>query len=69
MHDSQAHVVWQVLRRANQSQFGLASGLWAKDIDVVNTISRGLRAGTVWVNCCESVICNCGMHIRHESAR
>ena len=21
---------------------------------MVNTISRGLRAGTVWVNCCES---------------
>ena len=50
-------LAWQVIRRANQSQFGLASGLWAKDIDVVNTVSRGLRAGTVWVNCCEPLTC------------
>lgn len=41
----------EVIKRANSSPFGLASGLWAKDIDVVNTVSRGLRAGTVWVNC------------------
>ena len=42
----------QVVKRANQSQFGLAAGIWAKDIDVVNTVTRGLHAGTVWVNCC-----------------
>lgn len=38
-----------MVKRANQSQFGLAAGIWAKDIDVVNTVSRGLHAGTVWV--------------------
>ena len=26
------------------------TGIWAKDVDVINTLSRGLRAGTVWVN-------------------
>ena len=59
---------WQVIKRANQSQFGLASGLWAKDIDVVNTISRGLRAGTVWVNCCESPLRG-RCHALHARAR
>ena len=43
----------EAIRRANSSPFGLAAGIWAKDIDVVNTASRGLKAGTVWVNCCE----------------
>lgn len=26
------------------------AGVWAKDVDVINTLSRGLKAGTVWVN-------------------
>ena len=25
--------------------------MFSKDLDSVNTISRGLKAGTVWVNC------------------
>jgi aldehyde dehydrogenase (NAD+) len=40
----------EVLERANNNEYGLASGVWAKDIDVVNTLSRGLKSGTVWVN-------------------
>ena len=56
-----------MIKRANNSQFGLASGLWAKDVDVVNTISRGLRAGTVWVNCCELLtVALLLMHLRRE---
>lgn len=27
-----------------------AKGVWAKDIDVVNMMTRGLKAGTVWIN-------------------
>jgi len=40
----------EALQRANATEFGLAAGVWAKDVDVINTLSRGLKAGTVWVN-------------------
>jgi len=41
----------EVVQRANKSEYGLAAGVWSKNIDTVNTLSRNLRAGTVWVNC------------------
>lgn len=41
----------QVVARANANEYGLAAGVFGKDIDVVNTITRALRVGTVWVNC------------------
>nr|CAD10505.1 aldehyde dehydrogenase [Polytomella sp. Pringsheim 198.80] len=41
----------EVIRRANASDYGLASGVFSKDLDTVNTLVRGLHAGTVWVNC------------------
>jgi len=41
----------EVIERANKNEYGLAAGVWTKDIDTANTLSRGLRAGTVWVNC------------------
>ncbi|GAB2289533.1 hypothetical protein Dimus_023843 [Dionaea muscipula] len=40
-----------VIRRANTTRYGLAAGVFTKDIDRANTLSRALRAGTVWVNC------------------
>lgn len=40
----------EVLKRANANEYGLAAGIFAKDIDVINTLSRGLKSGTVWVN-------------------
>jgi len=39
-----------VLARANDTEFGLAAGLFSSNIDTVNRVSRGLKAGTVWVN-------------------
>ncbi|XP_062116306.1 aldehyde dehydrogenase family 2 member B4, mitochondrial-like [Humulus lupulus] len=41
----------EVIRRANASQYGLAAGVFTKNLDTANTLSRALRAGTVWVNC------------------
>ncbi|GAB2240732.1 hypothetical protein Droror1_Dr00021250 [Drosera rotundifolia] len=41
----------EVIRRANSTKYGLAAGVFTKDIDTANTLSRALRVGTVWVNC------------------
>jgi gamma-glutamyl-gamma-aminobutyraldehyde dehydrogenase len=40
----------EALRLANDSIYGLAAGVWTSDINKANRFSRGLRAGTVWVN-------------------
>jgi aldehyde dehydrogenase (NAD+) len=40
----------QVIKRANDTEYGLAAGVFTKDINMANTISRALRAGTVWIN-------------------
>jgi len=41
----------EVVARANNTSYGLAAGVWTQNIDNINTISRNLRSGTVWVNC------------------
>ena len=38
------------LNLANQTIYGLASGVWTKNINTALQMSRGLRAGTVWIN-------------------
>jgi len=40
-----------VIREANNTVYGLAAGVWTKDVSKAHRISRALRAGTVWVNC------------------
>ena len=35
---------------ANDSRFGLAAGIWSRDISRVMRVSRAIQAGTVWVN-------------------
>lgn len=40
-----------MIKRANATRFGLAAGVFTQNIDTANTLSRALRAGTVWVNC------------------
>lgn len=41
----------EVIKRANNSEFGLAAGLWTRDIANAHYVASKLRAGTVWVNC------------------
>lgn len=43
----------EAVRVANNSDYGLAAGLWTSDVSKVHRLSRRLRAGTVWVNCYE----------------
>ena len=41
----------EVINRANSSEYGLAAGLWTRDVANAHYIANRLRAGTVWVNC------------------
>ncbi|KAL9251185.1 Benzaldehyde dehydrogenase, mitochondrial-like protein [Drosera capensis] len=43
--------IGEVIKRANNTHFGLAAGVFTQDIDTANTLTRALKAGTVWVNC------------------
>lgn len=36
---------------ANNSDYGLAAGLWTSSLSTAHKVSRKLKAGTVWVNC------------------
>ncbi|KAF5476834.1 hypothetical protein F2P56_003529 [Juglans regia] len=40
-----------VIRRANTTRYGLAAGVFTRSLDTANTLTRALRAGTIWVNC------------------
>ncbi|XP_021726992.1 aldehyde dehydrogenase family 2 member B7, mitochondrial-like [Chenopodium quinoa] len=43
--------IQEVARRANNTHYGLAAGVFTQDIDTANYLARALKVGTVWVNC------------------
>ncbi len=41
----------EVVERANDTRFGLGSGVWTRDLSKAHRIASRIRAGSVWVNC------------------
>ena len=39
-----------LIRQANDTRYGLAAGIWTRDIQKAHRVAHALRAGTVWVN-------------------
>lgn len=40
----------EVVEAANDTRYGLAGGLWTRDISRAHRVARRLQAGTVWIN-------------------
>jgi phenylacetaldehyde dehydrogenase len=36
---------------ANDTEYGLAAGIWTRDISKAHALAKKIRAGTVWINC------------------
>lgn len=41
----------EVIKRANNTNYGLAAAVWTRDITKAHQIADHVRAGTVWINC------------------
>jgi len=41
----------EIIERSNNTNYGLAAAVMSNDLDKVNYLVQGLRAGTIWVNC------------------
>jgi len=40
----------QAVEQANNNPYGLAAAVWTRDVKKAHTVSRMLKAGTVWIN-------------------
>jgi aldehyde dehydrogenase (NAD+) len=43
--------VEEVLKLANDTDYGLAGGVWTRSLATAHQVSQAIRSGTVWVNC------------------
>ncbi|KFP37824.1 Retinal dehydrogenase 1, partial [Chlamydotis macqueenii] len=49
----------EVIKRANNTTYGLAAAVFTKDLDKALTLAAALQAGTVWINCYSAVSAQC----------
>ena len=45
----------EVISRGNSTTFGLGSGVWTRDVSKAHRFAKGLRAGSVWINCYQAM--------------
>ena len=45
----------ELVRRANNTNFGLGSGIWTRDVSKAHRFAKAIRAGSVWVNCYQTM--------------
>ena len=45
----------EVAQAANDTTYGLGSGVWTRDISRAHSLSRRIKAGTVWINCYQAM--------------
>ena len=48
----------ELVRQANDTRFGLAAGIWTRDVQRAHRVAHALKAGTVWVNSYRTVSFN-----------
>jgi len=41
----------ELIRQANATIYGLAAGIWTRDLSRAHSLAAKLKAGTVWINC------------------
>src|SRR5271155_1382330 len=41
----------EIAAKANDTVYGLAAGIWTKDIKKAHALAAKIKAGTVWINC------------------
>ncbi len=40
----------ELVKRANRTRYGLAAGVWTRDVSKAHRFAQAVRAGTVWIN-------------------
>jgi acyl-CoA reductase-like NAD-dependent aldehyde dehydrogenase len=41
----------ELVEKANSSEYGLAAGVWTRDVSKAHKYAKAVKAGAVWVNC------------------
>ena len=41
----------ELLPKANDTMYGLAAGIWTRDVSKAHRLASAMKAGTVWINC------------------